>query len=565
MNRFMLGILTLVMLLAVTLCLTSAAPAIAQPTPFVINGHVHEFCGDPCNGAWVRITNTNTGASWDVVNYSESNYYLLMLDSYDVSAGDVLRFDAEGRLQSKTAVHTVAADELTTGGFVVDIPLEPTAGPDITVTAIKMPDHIYCGRDALIYTTVENSGTVDVGTFDLTLEVDDTVVDTVGTVLPLKSCARTDVAFTWTPASVGTYCLTVTADSGEIISESDEMNNILTYSVEVESSATICVPDDYSTIQDAINASSAGTTIIVSPKSDTDNVYYEHVNISSDGIRLIAEGDVVIRNDASGTMNMPYPADQITVWGEGCTIQGFELRDNAGGGTAPYPNYPGVGVRLCSDHNIVRDNHIHHTTGGIQIEDCSHNLIENNTIGPGILLVMGVWGDHNHITDNTFGADTGSGWRLGGTINSDGNPASHNIASGNTFAGCTILKGSDNLMYNNRFSGYEEMGSENTYNITKTLGTNIMGGPYLGGNYWDDYTGNDTDGDGIGDTPHSYDLLPLVGYTPTYTIADAVIALAIAAGSCEYNPEMDINNDGKVTSLDALMILQAASGAIKIA
>jgi hypothetical protein len=92
-----------------------------------------------------------------------------------------------------------------------------------------------------------------------------------------------------------------------------------------------------------------------------------------------------------------------------------------------------------------------------------------------------------------------------------------------------------------------------------------MGGPYLGGNYWSDYAGNDTDRDGIGDTPHSYDLLPLVEYTPTYTTADAVIALAIAAGSCEYDPEMDVNNDGKVTSLDALMILQVASGAIEIA
>ena len=51
--------------------------------------------------------------------------------------------------------------------------------------------------------------------------------------------------------------------------------------------------------------------------------------------------------------------------------------------------------------------------------------------------------------------------------------------------------------------------------------------------------------------------------TPTYTTADAAIALSIAVGSCEYNPEMDINNDGKVTSLDALMILQVA-GAVKL-
>jgi parallel beta-helix repeat protein len=422
----------------ILICMTT--PVMAEPIPFVINGHVYNFCGDPCNGSHLRVTNLNTSEDWDVRNSSESNYYLLMLDSDDVSAGDVLRFDAQGCLQSKTVTHTVAADELTTGGFVVDITLEPAAGPDLTVTAIEMPDHIYCGRDALIYTTVENIGTVDVGTFDLTLEVDGVVVDTVSTVLPLETCAAgTEVVFRWAPASAKTFNLTVTADSGNVISESNETNNLLSETVQVISSETIYVPTNYSTIQDAINASSAGTTITISPKSDTDNVYYEHVNISRDGIRLIAEGDVVIRNDASGTMNMPYPADQITVWSEGCAIQGFEIRDNAGSG---YPNYPGVGIRLCSDYNIVKDNHIHHTAGGIQIEDSSYNLIENNTIGPGILLVMGVCGDHNLIADNTFGSDTGNGWRLGGDMFSWADkPASHNIVRGNTFARHTSLKG----------------------------------------------------------------------------------------------------------------------------
>ncbi|MHC1574731.1 MAG: dockerin type I domain-containing protein [Candidatus Methanogasteraceae archaeon] len=48
------------------------------------------------------------------------------------------------------------------------------------------------------------------------------------------------------------------------------------------------------------------------------------------------------------------------------------------------------------------------------------------------------------------------------------------------------------------------------------------------------------------------------------TAADAVIALAIAAGSYPFDALADVSGDGQVTSLDALMILQAAGGAINI-
>jgi hypothetical protein len=47
------------------------------------------------------------------------------------------------------------------------------------------------------------------------------------------------------------------------------------------------------------------------------------------------------------------------------------------------------------------------------------------------------------------------------------------------------------------------------------------------------------------------------------TVADAVIALEIAV-SGEYSADADVNDDGHVTALDALMILQAAAGSIEI-
>ena len=47
------------------------------------------------------------------------------------------------------------------------------------------------------------------------------------------------------------------------------------------------------------------------------------------------------------------------------------------------------------------------------------------------------------------------------------------------------------------------------------------------------------------------------------TPADAAIALAIAASGA-HDDAADVSGDGCVTSLDALMILQAAGGAIEL-
>jgi len=57
---------------------------------------------------------------------------------------------------------------------------------------------------------------------------------------------------------------------------------------------------------------------------------------------------------------------------------------------------------------------------------------------------------------------------------------------------------------------------------------------------------------------------PIPEESHTLTPADAVIALQIAAGSRPPDPRWDVSGDGSVTSLDALMILQAAGGAVSL-
>ena len=129
MNKILLGALV-----AALVCVLVIAPAMAQPSPFVINGYVSDSGNYPCNGPALQITNLNTSVSRDANNDSASNYYNLVLDTDDVSAGDILRFKASGCSESKIVEHTVTQTEVDAGGlFDFNITLAP-AVPNVAVT-----------------------------------------------------------------------------------------------------------------------------------------------------------------------------------------------------------------------------------------------------------------------------------------------------------------------------------------------------------------------------------------------------------------------------------------------
>ena len=112
------------LIIVVVVCLAAVvAHAIAQPSPFVICGWVSTSGGEPCDNPAVSISNLNTGAEWQAET-NAINYYQLILDSNDVNAGDILRFNASCCDQLKTIEHEVTQSDIDNRGILLNISLE---------------------------------------------------------------------------------------------------------------------------------------------------------------------------------------------------------------------------------------------------------------------------------------------------------------------------------------------------------------------------------------------------------------------------------------------------------
>ncbi len=150
-------------------------------------------------------------------------------------------------------------------------------------------------------------------------------------------------------------------------------------------------------------------------------------------------------------------------------------------------------MMVYSDNNEISNISINDEVYGIGIAACDNNTIKNNEIeecGIGIWLLS--YCDNNNFNGNKFINNSHAGVKLGMDTN---NTFNNNLFKDNQDYGIYLMSWSEgNLIHKNIFVN-------NTEHAFDETDANFWDNGVLG-NFWDDYTGVDLNGDGIGDSPY---------------------------------------------------------------
>jgi parallel beta-helix repeat protein len=299
-------------------------------------------------------------------------------------------------------------------------------------------------------------------------------------------------------------------------------------------SKTLVVPQDYPTINEAINHASAGDIVYVQK-----GIYYENVLINK-SISIVGEdakSTIII-----GTGGGNHALAGVTVTADDVKVSGFTVESLNYSSSSMYA----TGINIQADHCTITGNIIQNNYLGIFCAIQSNTKITGNTITANLKDGMRFYGgSQNEVSDNNITGNAASGIAIAGYSNTilrnklEGNlrgiglGSTYSVVSGNTIESNIesgiYLAGSENTisansMSNNKWGIYitPQLAASHANHLyhnnflyndytafdnSSSIAENWDNGYPSGGNYWSDYTsrypnGSETAKSGIGNTPY---------------------------------------------------------------
>ena len=269
------------------------------------------------------------------------------------------------------------------------------------------------------------------------------------------------VIITHAYSTVGNYKVTLT------VTDNDDAKNLTSKTIQVRL-PPIYVPDDYPTIQWAVDNATGGDTIIV-----RDGLYTENIDVKKPHLTIKSE-------------NGP----------ENCVVQAANSSDNVFTVTADYVNISSFTVTGATGANP-------YYCAGIRVDNADHcnisdNFVTNNCLG--IYL--------NSSNNNTFTNNIASNNWYGICLSSSSNNTfSNNSANSNSYYGVYLYFSSSNTFMNNSANANNDDGiylrssSNNTF-MNNSANTNNDDGIYLrysnSNMFSNNNASNNDDGIGLG-------------------------------------------------------------------